>query len=221
MTVLKFKTLKEIHEFYALNNRCELRKTATQPVYEMTNPKSGIVFIGEAPGANEDKEGKPFIGAAGKLLDELLKGIKLKRDDVYVTNVVKYRPPENREPLPKEKDECRTWLNAELILIKPKVIVPLGKHALERFVPGLKISSAHGQAYEHPSGIPIFAMYHPAVALYNPTLKKDLEKDFNRLQSFLDGKISLQKGEGKLPNKSKLSKKQTELIDDLLKIGAG
>lgn len=216
MAEIKFKTLKEIHEFYALNNRCGLSKTATQPVYEMTIPKSGIVFVGEAPGANEDKEGKPFVGAAGKLLDELLKDIKLKREDVYVTNVVKYRPPQNREPLPKEKDECRTWLNAELILIKPKVIVPLGKHALERFVPGLKISSAHGQAYEHPSGIPIFAMYHPAVALYNPTLKKDLEKDFNRLQSFLGGKISTQKIEMKSSSKSKLSTKQTDLIDDIL-----
>jgi DNA polymerase len=217
MTKLQFKTLKEVHEFYARNNRCALRKTATQPVYEISFPKSGIVFVGEAPGVNEDKEGKPFVGAAGKLLDELLSKIKMKREDVYVTNVVKYRPPQNREPLPEEKIACRTWLNAELMLIKPKVIIPLGKHALERFVPGLKISSAHGQAYEHPSGIPIFAMYHPAVALYNPTLKKDLEKDFIRLKSLLEGKLPLQEVDGiKSSTKSKLTTKQADLIEDIL-----
>lgn len=214
-----FKSLKEIHEFYAVNNRCGLRKTATQPVYETHMPKSKLVFIGEAPGANEDKEGKPFVGAAGKVLIELLNDVGLKRDDVYITNVVKYRPPNNRDPLPEEKDSCRTWLNAELMLIEPKVIIPLGKHALERFVPGLKISSAHGHAYEHPSGIPIFAMYHPAVALYNPTLKKTLVNDFNRLNDFLDGKIKVQKLDKEISEKQGkkvLNKEKTSLVDDIL-----
>ncbi|KKP41324.1 MAG: phage DNA polymerase-like protein, DNA polymerase bacteriophage-type [candidate division WS6 bacterium GW2011_GWE2_33_157] len=190
MKISDFKTLKEIHEYFAVHNSCKLKKSATQPVYEIEPPKSGIVFIGEAPGLNEDKQGKPFVGSAGKLLDELLKSIGFSREQVYVTNVVKYRPPDNREPLPEEKDACRVWVNAELLLIKPKVIIPLGKHALERFIPDLKISLAHGQAYMHSSGIPIFAMYHPAVALYNPILKDTLAKDFLTLKDFLDGKIT-------------------------------
>lgn len=213
MNIENLKTLKEVHEYYAVNNRCNLKKTATQPVYETTLPKSKIVFVGEAPGANEDKEGKPFVGAAGKFLDELLASINLKRSEVYVTNVVKYRPPQNREPLPEEKDACRTWLNAELMLIKPKVIIPLGKHALERFVPGLKISSAHGQVYEHKTKIPIFAMYHPAVALYNPTLKQTLFEDFKRLNLFLDGKIQINKVETK---ENSFSENKKSLLNDIL-----
>jgi DNA polymerase len=216
MKIENFRSLKEIHEYFAVNNRCGLKKTATQPVYEITPPSSGIVFIGEAPGLNEDKQGKPFVGAAGKLLDELLSIVNYSRKDVYVTNVVKYRPPNNRDPLPEEKDACRAWVNAELIFIKPRVIIPLGKHALERFLPDLKISFAHGQAYEHSTGIPIFAMYHPAVALYNPTLKSTLEKDFQILKDFLDGKVEIQKTK---PNEDTiLSKEKQSLVDDLLNL---
>ncbi|HOK59598.1 MAG TPA: uracil-DNA glycosylase, partial [Candidatus Dojkabacteria bacterium] len=175
MKLEDFKSLKEIHEYFALHNSCKLKKYATQPVYELTPPKSGIVFIGEAPGVNEDKQGKPFVGAAGKLLDEMLRSIGYTREDVYVTNVVKYRPPENREPLPEEKEACRIWVNAGLLFIKPKVIVALGRHALERFLPQEHVSIAHGQVFIHSSGIPVFAMYHPAAALYNPTLKETLQ----------------------------------------------
>lgn len=218
MKIEEFKSLKEIHEYFAVHNRCTLKKSATQPVYEIQKPKSGIVFIGEAPGMNEDKEGKPFVGAAGKLLDQLLGSIGYKREEVYVTNVVKYRPPNNRDPLPEEKDACRVWVNAELLHIKPKVIVPLGKHALERFIPNLKISLAHGQAYEHSTGIPIFAMYHPAVALYNPTLKSTLEKDFERLKNFLDGKIQIQKVELEETDTNLISREKQTLVDELLKL---
>ncbi len=216
MKIEDFKSLKEIHEYFAVNNRCGLKKSATQPVYEITKPSSGIVFIGEAPGLNEDKQGKPFVGAAGKLLDELLSIVGYTRDDVYVTNVVKYRPPNNRDPLPEEKDACRVWLNAELLLIKPKVIIPLGKHALDRFIPGIKISFAHGQAYEHSTGIPIFAMYHPAVALYNPTLKSTLEKDFKILKDFLDGKVEIEKIEQS--EETTLSKEKQSLVEDILNL---
>jgi len=167
-----FSSLKELHEYYAVNNNCKLKDLATQPVYEITPPSSGIVFIGEAPGRNEDLQGKPFVGAAGKFLDQLLKGIGLTRNEVYVSNTVKYRPPENRDPTDQEKDSCRVWLNAELIFIQPKVIVPLGRHALARFVPDIAITAAHGNPYAHPSGIPIFPMYHPAAALYNPNLRE-------------------------------------------------
>ena len=218
MKIEEFKSLKEIHQYFAVQNKCKLKKTATQPVYEITPPKSGIVFIGEAPGLNEDKQGKPFVGAAGKLLDELLREIGYTREDVYVTNVVKYRPPDNRDPLPEEKDACRIWVNAELILLKPKVIVPLGKHALERFLPELKISLVHGQAYIHSSNTPIFAMYHPAVALYNPTLKETLKKDFLQLKDFLDGKIEAIESSD-MNQEERVSKKEKDtLIQDILKL---
>lgn len=181
-----FKTIKELHEYYAKNNQCKLKYTATQPVYEVKPPSSGIVFIGEAPGRNEDLQGRPFVGQAGKFLNELLESIGYSRDEVYVSNVVKYRPPENREPLDSEKEACRVWLNAELLYIKPRIIVTLGRHALSRFVPNSSITASHGELFEHQSHIPIFSMYHPAAALYNPNLKQVMFEDFKKLKEFLD-----------------------------------
>lgn len=214
MKVSDFKSLKELHEYYAIHNSCELKDSATQPVYETEMPSSGIVLIGEAPGKNEDMQGKPFVGQAGMLFDKLLDSISLKRSDVYVTNVLKYRPPQNREPSQEEKDACRVWLNAELLFIKLKVIVPMGKHALERFVPDGRISASHGQAFEHKSGIPIFAMYHPAVALYNSNLEKTLYEDFKRLRMFLDGEIKV-KEIPVLEEERNFSKEKQLLIDDI------
>jgi len=210
MDIHSFKNLKEIHEYFAVHNTCELKKTATQPVYEIEPPKSGIVFIGEAPGRNEDLQGKPFVGAAGKFLDELLRSIGYTREDVYVTNVVKYRPPDNREPLPEEKDACRVWVNAELLHIRPKVIIPLGRHALERFLPELQISIVHGQVFTHSTGTPVFPMYHPAAALYNPNLKDVLKKDFSNLKLFLDGEIK--------PQDTNDGNAKKVLIDEILKL---
>ena len=219
MKIENFKSLKDIHEYFAVKNSCALKKVATQPVYEMMAPSSGIVFIGEAPGRNEDKQGKPFVGAAGKLLDELLKSIDYTREDVYVTNVVKYRPPSNRDPSVEEKDACRVWVNAELIFLKPKVIVTLGRHALERFLPNLKISLVHGQPYSHSTGIPIFPMYHPAAALYNPNLKDTLAKDFERMKKFLNGKIKATEYEIEEPIIDKsISKEKQKAIDEILEM---
>ncbi len=209
-----FSSLKELHEYYAVNNNCKLKDIATQPVYEIILPSSGIVFIGEAPGKNEDLQGKPFVGAAGKFLDQLLKGIGFTRDDVYVSNTVKYRPPENRDPTDEEKNSCRIWLNAELIFIQPKVIVPLGRHALARFVPDTAITVAHGNAYAHPSGIPILPMYHPAAALYNPNLREVLQKDFEKMKGFLkNGGILL---ENSIEDSSGFSKKSKKDIEEIL-----
>ena len=216
MKISDFKTLKEIHEYFAVHNSCKLKKSATQPVYEIEPPKSGIVFIGEAPGLNEDKQGKPFVGAAGKFLDQLLKGIGFTRDDVYVSNTVKYRPPENRDPTDLEKDSCRVWLNAELIFIQPKVIVPLGRHALTRFVPDTAITAAHGNPYAHPSGIPIFPMYHPAAALYNPNLREVLQKDFQKMKEFLKNGGELL--ENSIEDSSGFSRQSKQDIDELLKL---
>ncbi|MFA6754802.1 MAG: uracil-DNA glycosylase [Candidatus Dojkabacteria bacterium] len=215
MDISKFQTLKELHEYYSINNRCKLKKVATQPVYEFKLPKSKIVFIGEAPGREEDKHGIPFVGAAGKLFNELLKSINLKRSDVYLSNIVKYRPPNNREPQEDEKGACRVWLNAELLFINPEVIVTLGSQALDRFVKGARISATHGTAFSHPSDIPIFAMYHPAVALYNPNLKNTLEGDFKKLKSFVDSGFKLEKTEIQEPLIDEEKQKEVNDILDL------
>ncbi len=203
-----FKTLKDLHEYYAVNNNCALKETATQPVYEITPPSSGILFIGEAPGKHEDLQGRPFVGSAGKFLDELLQSIGYTREEVYVSNIVKYRPPSNRDPQEDEKNACRVWLNAELMFVKPKVIVTLGRHALGRFVPDASITASHGQPFEHPTGISIFAMYHPAAALYNPNLKEDMKKDFKALKKFLST----------LPKKKINILEKQEVIDEILKL---
>ncbi len=212
MDISRFETLKELHEYYSVHNRCKLKKVATQPVYELEPPKSGILFIGEAPGREEDKQGKPFVGAAGQILDELLKSVDIKRSEIYLTNVVKYRPPDNREPTEEEKDDCRVWLNAELLFIDPKVIVTLGSHALDRFVKGAKISATHGSAFSHPSDIPIFAMYHPAVALYNPSQKSTLKKDFKKLKSFLKNGCKIEKESVE----STFDSEKQDVVDDIL-----
>ncbi|MCD4811889.1 uracil-DNA glycosylase [bacterium] len=214
MDIKKFETLKQLHEYYSENNRCGLKKVATQPVYEIHPPTSGIVFIGEAPGKNEDLEGEPFVGAAGKFLDEMLKSIGYTRKDVYVSNVVKYRPPSNRDPTDIEKKDCRVWLNAELLFLKPKVIIPLGRHALERFVEGARISASHGSAFSHPSNIPIFAMYHPAAALYNPNLRAVLLDDFKKLKTFLDGGGEVGKKQAKKPTPTNHAKRKA--VKDIL-----
>jgi uracil-DNA glycosylase len=203
-----FNSLKELHQYYAVHNNCKLKATATQPVYEITPPSSGILFIGEAPGKNEDLQGRPFVGAAGKFLDELLKTIDLTREEVYVSNIVKYRPPNNRDPNDDEKKACRVWLNSELLFVNPKVIVTLGRHALTKFVPDTNISSSHGQTFPHPTGIPIFAMYHPAAALYNPNLRDVLKKDFQKLKDFLR----------KEENKPKVNRKKKEEIEEILNL---
>jgi DNA polymerase len=215
MDISNFETLKEIHEYYSIHNRCKLKETATQPVYEFDIPKSGIVLIGEAPGREEDKQGKPFVGAAGKLLDEMLKKTNMTRSDVYVSNVVKYRPPNNREPSDEEKGACRVWLNAELLFLKPKVIVTLGSHALDRFVKGAKISASHGNTFSHPSGIPVFAMYHPAVGLYNPSLKNTLREDFFKLKKFVDSGCKLE--EDKIEDEE-FDKEKQNAVDDILNL---
>ncbi len=169
---------------------CVLKKTATQPVFGDGNPESNIIFIGEAPGKKEDIEGKPFVGSSGKFLAEMLATIGMKREDIYITNTVKYRPPENRDPLPKEKEECKKWLYEELTFIKPKLIVFLGRHAMNTFFPDLKISDAHGKLIEKtvtdfPDTTHFLALYHPAAALYNGGMRETLIKDFKKIPKIL------------------------------------
>ncbi|HLC75519.1 MAG TPA: uracil-DNA glycosylase [Candidatus Peribacterales bacterium] len=155
------------------------------PVLGEGNPYAEVVFIGEAPGAKEDELGRPFVGPAGKFLDELLASIGLKREDVYITNVVKYRPPNNRDPEPEEKLACLPWVKLELALIRPKVICTLGKHALNEFFPALSISRVHGQPQKVNKDFTVFPIYHPAAALHNGSLRQELFNDFAQLKQFL------------------------------------
>ena len=185
----KREKLKTINEKWFAGCTCELRKTATQPVPGDGNPDARVVFIGEAPGKNEDIEGVPFVGAAGKFLAEMLEGIKMKREDIYITNIVKYRPPNNRDPEPEEKDACKEWLYEELNLIQPELIVFLGRHSMNDFFPELKISAVHGKQiikkFKRINTSHFLPLYHPAAALYNGAMRETLIEDFNKIPKIL------------------------------------
>lgn len=187
------ENLLKIHQKWAAQNKCGLKKTATQAVFGVGNPNADIVFIGEAPGKNEDLKGEPFVGAAGKFLDEMLAAAKMTRDDVYVTNIVKYRPPDNRDPSPVEIKACAPWLHEELSAISPKLIVFLGRHSMNHFFPEAKISEVHGTLlYKKIAGFPtehFFALYHPAAALYNGAMRETLIEDFKKVPIVIE-KIS-------------------------------
>jgi uracil-DNA glycosylase family 4 len=156
----------------------ELRKGATQLVFGDGNPDSEMVFIGEAPGKNEDKEGIPFIGAAGKFLNEMLQNIDLKREDIYITNIVKYRPPNNRDPLPAEKQAFMKYLESQLEVIQPVLTITLGRHSLNCFLPDLSISACHGQPKRYKGRV-YLPLFHPAAALYNGAMRQTLIDDFS------------------------------------------
>jgi uracil-DNA glycosylase family 4 len=163
----------------------DLAKQATQLVLGDGNPDADIVFIGEAPGKNEDIQGKPFVGASGKFLSEMLEMINLKREDIYITNIVKYRPPNNRDPLPAEKEAFLPYLTKQLDVIKPKLVVTLGRHSMEVLLPpGLKISSAHGEPKRY-NGQVYLPLFHPAAALYNGGMRQTLIDDFAKIPLIL------------------------------------
>ena len=174
--------------------KCTLSKTRTYAVPGEGSLDSKILFVGEAPGSNEDKQGRPFVGRAGKILDELLKSINLRREDVYIANILKCRPPQNRNPNRDEIELCTDYLDSQIDLINPFIIVPLGnfsyQYIFEKY--GLsndKISKVHGKIFKKQTlqGILYFIpMYHPAVATYNPNKKDELLHDFKSLQSILN-----------------------------------
>lgn len=168
----------------------EIAKNCINPVIGEGNPNSDIIFIGEAPGATEDQTGKPFAGRSGKLLNELLNSIKLEREQVYITNIVKFRPPKNRDPNKQEKEKCIPFLISEIQIIKPKLICTLGRHSLNFFMPNITISNAHGKLFDtefQNNKIKLFPLYHPAAALYNPNQKETLFKDFTKLAKIING----------------------------------
>lgn len=182
--------LEQIAADIKKNNVCpDLAETATNLVMGDGNENADIVFIGEAPGKNEDDQGLPFVGAAGKFLNEMLESIGLERGDVYITNIVKYRPPNNRDPLPEEKKAFWPYLVEQLDIIAPKIIVTLGRHSMEYFLPDMKISQIHGQPKRISFGkgkIVILPLYHPAAALYNGSMRATLQEDFQKIPKIIE-----------------------------------
>lgn len=172
--------LSDLSEQVSACPKCELSKTRNLAVPGEGNANADIVMIGEGPGFNEDQQGRPFIGQAGKFLDELLASIGLDRNDVYICNVIKCRPPSNRDPKPDELSACAPWLDQQLAIIKPKVIVTLGRFSMQRYFPGQTIGRIHGQAKE-VDGVVIVPMYHPAAALHQANLRSTIEQDFQKL----------------------------------------
>jgi uracil-DNA glycosylase family 4 len=169
--------------------RCRLAETRTQVVFGVGNPNADLVFVGEAPGFHEDKQGFPFVGQAGKLLDRLLEGIGLARADVYIANVIKCRPPGNRDPVPDEIERCEPYLFRQIELIQPRVVATLGNFAT-KLLSGkqLGITRVHGQEQDVAvGGLPVllYPLYHPAAALYTPSMLTVLEEDFRRIPELL------------------------------------
>lgn len=176
--------LSELYREIALCQKCGIAKLRTKAVPGEGAEDADLMFIGEAPGWHEDQQGRPFVGPAGKFLDELLASINLRRQQVYITNVIKTRPPDNRDPLPNEIANCRPWLDKQIELIRPKMIVTLGRYSMAMFFPGKSISKIHGMAQKQNNVI-YYAMYHPAAALHQPNLRQAIEKDMLKIPALL------------------------------------
>lgn len=177
---------QEVQAFKGL----DIAKNATHAVPGEGNPDAQIMFIGEAPGQTEDLTGRPFVGQAGKLLEKtLMATLGLTRDKVYITNIVKYRPPNNRDPFPEEIEACRDWLDRQIAVIQPKIIATLGRFSMAKFIPDVTISRVHGQSRFVDIAnlrIVVFPMYHPAAALRAGAVMVQFIEDFKKLKTFLD-----------------------------------
>lgn len=179
------ETLKQIAGEVAVCTDCILHKTRKKSVPGEGPANSEIMFIGEGPGMNENEQGRPFVGAAGNFLNQLLAQAGLKREEVWIGNVVKCRPPENRDPQPDELAACNIYLERQIEAINPRIIVTLGRFSMGKFMPGAKISAIHGQMRKIGSRF-VIAMYHPAAALHQPALMKTIMGDFSKLPQLLD-----------------------------------
>jgi DNA polymerase len=180
--------LQQLAEGIGVCVACGLCRTRTQAVPGEGPSTAEIFLLGEGPGYYEDKSGRPFVGAAGKFLEELLTLAGLSRDEVFITNVVKCRPPNNRDPQDQEIEACRDWLDRQLDAIRPKVIVTLGRFSMSRFFPGASISRIHGQAQD-VGGYTVVPMFHPAAALHQARYRSLIEEDFRQLPEIV-AKIS-------------------------------
>jgi uracil-DNA glycosylase len=167
-------------------NKCELCRERTQAVFGEGDANAAIMFVGEGPGQEEDRQGRPFVGAAGKLLSEMLAEIGLDRSKVFIANIIKCRPPGNRDPKPEEIEACKEYLFAQIAYINPKVICTLGRHSLHTLVrPDISISKEHGKPIRH-EGLLYLPMYHPAAVLYRRQLLENLRYDFEQLKLVAD-----------------------------------
>lgn len=182
------KALKDLHDQIRTCTACPLHRGRTKAVPGAGPVDALIMFIGEAPGFHEDQQGVPFVGAAGRFLNELLEKAGIDRKRVFITNVIKCRPPGNRDPQPNEVEACKDYLDRQIELINPHVIVTLGRHSMARSFPDEKVSIVHGQPRKVGEQT-YFPMYHPAAALHQPSLRSTVEADFDRLKDLLDGKI--------------------------------
>jgi DNA polymerase len=178
-------SLEELNDQILKCEKCDLSKTRTNVVPGEGSPEAEIMFIGEGPGQREDEQGRPFVGAAGQLLNELIKSIGFRRENVYIANIIKCRPPQNRDPLPQEVEACEFWLDKQIEVIKPKLIVLLGRHSMDKFLPNQKISVVHGNPKRYNNQV-YFPVYHPAAALYRNELLDDLKKDFKKIPKVLE-----------------------------------
>ena len=174
--------------------RCRLHEGRTQVVFGVGNPEADLMFVGEAPGFHEDQQGIPFVGQAGKLLDRLLQGIGLTRDEVYIANVLKCRPPGNRDPQPDEIEQCEPYLFRQIELVRPKVVATLGNFAT-KLLSGKPtgITRVHGVEQETTLGgsrVLLFPLYHPAAALYTPAMLNVLEEDFRRIPALFERELA-------------------------------
>jgi DNA polymerase len=179
------ETLAQIASEVSVCKNCALHKTRTLSVPGEGPANAEIMLIGEGPGATEDAQGRPFVGAAGKFLVELLEQAGLKRNDVWIGNVVKCRPPMNRDPFPDELAACNLYLERQIAAINPKIIITLGRFSMAKFVPGAKITQVHGQMRRHGERF-VIAMFHPAAALHQANLKPAIMADFARLPQMLE-----------------------------------
>ena len=184
MHVQGMDSLAQIDQAVSVCTDCPLSRSRSRAVPGEGPEKAEVMFIGEAPGFNEDKQGRPFVGAAGHFLEELLASVGFRREDVYITNTVKCRPLNNRDPLPVEMAACRKYLDRQIELISPKVIVTLGRHSLVAFLPRETISKARGRP-RSVNGVTIFPMFHPAAALHQQNLRQVIQEDIKKLPPLL------------------------------------
>ena len=186
--------LSELCGQIALCQQCEIAKSRTKVVPGEGAEDADIMFIGEAPGWHEDQQGRPFVGPAGQFLDSLLASINLRREQVFIANVIKCRPAGNRDPFPMEISNCRHWLDSQIEIIGPRVIVTLGRYSMARYFPGKTISKIHGTA-QMKDNVVYFAMYHPAAALHQQSLRQAIEADMLKIPALLAETQAVQEAE--------------------------
>ncbi len=183
------RSLRTLDEQICTCMKCPLGETRTKFVFGVGNPNADIMLIGEAPGADEDRQGEPFVGRAGQLLNKILESVGFKREEVYICNILKCRPPNNRDPLPSEVEQCEPYLHKQIELIGPKIIVALGRIAGQTLLrTNDPLASLRGRMHDY-LGIPMMVVYHPAALLRNPAWKRTMWEDMKQLRSYYDSRI--------------------------------